>query len=494
VVVDQIVEWYERTLTWFTATTPRTWLLFLLLLVVTWMAARLVARHLLSRLLAARRVELAISQLLGRLFVAAAIIVGLFVYAYALFSANLAALATALGLVSLAVGFGLQNTIANIAGGISLAVDRPFRIGDQIQVGQMVGDVQEIGIRSTRILTRRKEYIVIPNKFIEEQPVTNFTMVYPELRLDVPVRISYESDRTLAEEIMVEAAAGHPVVLRKPAPRVLLRDLGDSGVDLELRCWITHPRSRSIVTSDLLKSIQDRFEAEGIHIPYPHRTLLQKSDLPKPTRRARQAAPIATPPPARVLLALAGGLPPQNRVEYAVGLAKALRAPVVGLFVGAKETDDAREEANRALHLLGREAEAHALWFKPILRFQAELSQAVVDVSQEEDVDLVVVGLRPHAPIEWGLRHEHVEPDHVLRQGLKPPLHEVPPHARLDPRTVAHLQERIREYRKDRLAPKRPGVVVSPPEPTVSAVPAPLPESPAAEAREPEKGGPRTTE
>lgn len=471
------------------------WVFFVLLFLLTWLIARLLSQYVLQRFLRSRRVELAIVQLISRLFVLIVLITALIVYSNVLFKTNVAALVTTLGLVSLALGFGLQNAIANVAGGISLAADRPFRIGDYIQVGDIQGDVQQIGIRSTRILTQRKEYIVIPNKRLEEQPIINYTLLFPEIRLDVPVGISYDSDWRLAEEIMIEVAQAHPVVLRRPPPRVLLHKFGASSMDLELRCWISHPRNRHIVQSDLLKAIKDRFDQEGVELPFPYQTNVEKRDLPTPKKRSRPATRAGSmQAQRRLLIPFTGPLPPKERLVYAVSLAKALRAQVMAAYVDLHGREEHTDEATRALSMFEREAESRGIWVKPILRFTRDFGTAVVDLAEEEDVDAVVLGIdhdRGLFRVEWGTRQDlasTLKEPLLRRLGLKAPYHLMSPDLRVTPKLVAALEAKIGEHRKRATPAAVPAVPVSPPDPTTSSVPSPPAEGPAA-TKEPKADG-----
>jgi small-conductance mechanosensitive channel/nucleotide-binding universal stress UspA family protein len=487
------VAWYdtwvvlvEDAWAWFLAEghAGRRWLLFFLLLTVTWIVARLGSRLVTRRLVRLRRVEPAVVQLLGSLFVFLTVVAGIFIYSSTVFGANVAGLAATLGLVSLALGFGFQNTIANVAGGISLALDRPFRLGDQIRVGELVGDVQEIGIRSTRVLTARKEYVVIPNKYLESEPITNYTMVYPEFRLDVPVNVPADVDRQQVEDIMVEVALAHPVVLRRPLPRVLLRRFLGPVLHLELRCWISHPRDRALVESDLLKSMSDRFEAEGIHLP---RATAQGSGTAAPKQARRGSFVRSSPASRRLLVPLLGSDPSLSRTGYATALAKALHGQLVGLYVtDPRRSRAAPEEGGRALHVLETVAGEAGIWFKPILRETDDPVAAILEAAKEEDVDVVVLGVgRGRSPVEWRWRKEEptVRAKTLRERGLACLVHEVPPDARLQPRIVQQIEAELAQRGGAAATERHPPVVVSPPEPRTSAVPSPPPEEPAADRR-----------
>ena len=121
------------------------WVLFLVLLVLSYVLARLASRHVVTRFMRSRRVETAVVELVGRLFVVMLLLLSTFTFSSIIFGANVAAALTTIGLVSLALGFGLQNTIANIAGGISLALDRPFRIFPSIDLGRRQTREQQRG-------------------------------------------------------------------------------------------------------------------------------------------------------------------------------------------------------------------------------------------------------------------------------------------------------------------------------------------------------------
>lgn len=481
---DDFTERFAQTQDWFYSSSPRKWLLFALLVAATWVLAAFLSRLLTGRLVRIRRIEPAVVHLLGRLFVFLSVLLGLFIYAYGVFEANVAGLAATFGLITLALGFGLQNTIANIAGGISLALDRPFRLGDQIKVGNYVGDVQEIGVRSTRILTRRKEYVVLPNKFLESEPITNYTMVYPEFRLDVPVNIANVGERERAEQIMVEVAVGHPVVLRRPAPRVLLRRFLGTVLQLELRCWISHPRSRNVVESDLLKSISDRFAADGIFVPQASRgrptdgVATRAADRPSAfVRRTRTQK--------RILVPLVGSFPSSTRGAYVVGLAKALNAQIIGLYlVHGRHGTGSAEDGAHALHALELEADSAGIWFKPILRMQDDLRAAVADVASEEDVDLVVLGVdrtRGGLDRSWRRGGAFLTAAELVQGGVRAAIHGVPEPPQVLPRTVEALERSIAELRHEASQERTPPVHVSPPDPVTSGVPAPPPETPRAE-------------
>jgi small-conductance mechanosensitive channel len=204
------------------------------------------------------------------------------------YGANLGAVAASLGVASLALGFGLQNTVANLAAGVSLSVDKPFEVGDRIQVGETWGDAVAIGLRSTLIRVTGGQTVSIPNAMLDTREVWNSTYGGNQwLRVEVPVSISYESSIPLAESLSLAVARGRPEVLAYPPPQVRVRRFADSGIELELRCWISHAQEKAWITDRLLRGIKDAFDREGVVFPFPQRTL---------TMAKEQAPPARTPP------------------------------------------------------------------------------------------------------------------------------------------------------------------------------------------------------
>jgi len=194
---------------------------------------------------------------------------------------DIVAVAASLGLIGFALAFGLQDTIANLAAGIMIAVDKPFTIGDRIKIGDKWGDVVDIGLRSTRVATPDGELVIIPNQLVGTQEVWNYTHGNPRLRDSVDVSISYGSDIVLVEKILLEAAAGHSHVIKNPMAFARVEAFGESGVNMKLWYWIRDARDKRQVRGDLLKDIKYRFDGAGIEIPFPYRTVVYKKDLPE---------------------------------------------------------------------------------------------------------------------------------------------------------------------------------------------------------------------
>ncbi len=254
-------------------------LVFTLIVVVGYLIGR-GGRALYSRFLHAAPTS---GQLLmGKLMVLTSASVALFMALRLVYNIEPLSLLATLGVVSLALGFGLQNTVANLAAGVGLTLDKPFEVGDRIRIGETWGDVVTIGLRSTRILTVNGDLVVVPNSLLDTRELWNYTyQEHPKFRLDIPIGISYTSSIPLAESLMLAAARTDEQVLAYPEPHVRAKELADNGVMLELRVWISRAQLRPAVRDRLIRGIKERFDAQGVHFPYPQRTISYEKDIPK---------------------------------------------------------------------------------------------------------------------------------------------------------------------------------------------------------------------
>ena len=192
---------------------------------------------------------------------------------------DLTALAVFSGAFGLAIGFGLQKTFGNLIAGIILLMDKSIKPGDVIaiadQAGQTTfGQIRKIGIRAVSITTRDQKEYLIPNENLMVNQVENWSYSSKNVRMQVPVGISYNCDIKQAEQLMLEAAKAASRVLKTPPPTVWLDQYGESSVDFVIHCWITDPEEGiGNVRSVVLKRLWDLFQREGIEIPFPQRDI-----------------------------------------------------------------------------------------------------------------------------------------------------------------------------------------------------------------------------
>ncbi len=176
--------------------------------------------------------------------------------------------------IALAVGFASQDILENFVAGIFILKDKPFEVGDWIEVEEISGKVEDIDLRVSRIRTFNNERITVPNSELANNPLTN-PVAYDTLRQSFTFGIGYDDDIAYAKEVILDEAAQNSDILDDPATSIRVTELGDSSVGLETRFWIEDPTRSDYkrVQSDLVEAVKNRLDAEGIDMPYPYRQL-----------------------------------------------------------------------------------------------------------------------------------------------------------------------------------------------------------------------------
>jgi len=203
------------------------------------------------------------------------IIIGIGVVIFlSLWRINITPLLASAGIAGIAIGLAAKDTIANLFGGISIFVDRPYKLGDYIILdsGER-GEVVDIGIRSTRLKTRDDVLISIPNSIMANTKIINESAPIPRFRVRVGVGVAYGSDIDKVEEILLKIAYENRLVTKDPPPRVRFRNFGDSSLNFELLCWVDNPASKGRVIHQLNRAIYNAFNEQGIKIPFPQRDI-----------------------------------------------------------------------------------------------------------------------------------------------------------------------------------------------------------------------------
>ncbi len=235
-----------------------------------WGLARLASR--LVRKLAERaRSDEALRELLVPLTRFAVLAVGVLM-ALDQMGFEVGSLLAGLGIAGLAVGLAAQETIANIFAGFAILWDQPYRIGDIVTMTGNQGQVSGIGLRSTRIRTFDQREVILPNKEVIQQPIVNHSRA-PAMRIDAAVQIAYGVAVERVREVLLAAARRELPVLASPEPQVVVTALGDSGVAVELRVWVTDPLAPASSRFLLLEVTKRALEEAGIEIPYPQRVV-----------------------------------------------------------------------------------------------------------------------------------------------------------------------------------------------------------------------------
>jgi len=219
-----------------------------------------------DRLLAKFYVDIGVRSSIGSIVRYFVIAVG-FVIILQTAGIDLTALTVVAGALGLGLGFGLQNIVSNFVSGIIILFERPIKVGDRLEVGNVSGTVQSIDARSTTLLTNDNISIIIPNsKFIQEN-IINWSHDDWKVRFSVPVSVSYGSDVHLVEKLLLEAVEENSDVLKKPGPAVRFVKFGDNGLIFELRVWTTSLIHRKgMLVSAVNFAIYDKFSENGIEM------------------------------------------------------------------------------------------------------------------------------------------------------------------------------------------------------------------------------------
>lgn len=189
-----------------------------------------------------------------------------------------ASLLAALGAAGLAIGLALQGSLSNLAAGVLLMAFRPFRVGDSIEVGSVAGVVQNVSLMQTFLLTADNREVILPNSKVTSDVIVNVN-ARGTRRVDLAIGIAHDADVGKALELLRAIGAADTRVLAQPAVEVAVLQLTESGVQLALRSW-TRAGDFGGVQSDMLRTIKQRFDAEGINLARPLRDIVLREVLP----------------------------------------------------------------------------------------------------------------------------------------------------------------------------------------------------------------------
>jgi small-conductance mechanosensitive channel len=187
------------------------------------------------------------------------------------FGVKLNALLAAAGVAGVAIGFAAQTSLSNLISGVFLLGERAFRIGDVLTVGDTTGVVQQVGLLATQLRTFDNRLVRLPNELLVKTPIVNVTR-FPVRRLDLPIGVARKEDVGRVMAALAGVADAHPLCLDEPKPLVIFNGFGASSMDFTLAVWFEKSDLLAL-RSSLLRDIKERFDREGIEIPFPHVTL-----------------------------------------------------------------------------------------------------------------------------------------------------------------------------------------------------------------------------
>jgi small-conductance mechanosensitive channel len=241
-------------------------LVLIAFIIISRVLRKILQRRILPRFKLAEGAQFVILRLIHYVLV----VIGLFL-AIDLVGIQMTSLAVVFGLLGVGIAFGLQNITSNFVSGLILLFERPVSVGDYIEVGNAMGRVQAINMRSTTVITRDNITLIVPNSSFIEGTVTNWSVGDPKIRINIPVGVAYGSDTELVKKLLLEVVENHPDILKDPKPDVLFREFADSSLNFDLRIWILNPMGRFKTISDINYAVDAAFRKHGVTIPFPQR-------------------------------------------------------------------------------------------------------------------------------------------------------------------------------------------------------------------------------
>jgi small-conductance mechanosensitive channel len=261
------------------AITPESLLIGAAPLVLTFLFAGMVGRwvrHLLGRRGAPLGTQFAVAKIVSYTLAGLGILLAVNSMGF-----RLDALLAAPAMLAVGIGFGLQNIAQNFISGLILLLEQPVRKGDFVQVNDVVGVIEDIGLRATHVITRDEVTVVVPNSELVTKSVINHSRPSPKLRIHVDVGVAYGSDVAQVRDTLFLIASGHPKILTDPPPEVRFDAFADSSLTFRLLCWVSDPDPDVDlrISSDLRYAIDTAFRVQGIEIPFPQHDVHVRTGL-----------------------------------------------------------------------------------------------------------------------------------------------------------------------------------------------------------------------
>lgn len=250
---------------------------FFLLFILFYVTGKL-RKWIVYKVLAKSKIDLGVRIAVGTIFRYIILVIGLVIVLQTV-GIDLSTLTVLFGALGIGIGFGLQNVTNNFVSGIIILLERPIKVGDRIEIGDVNGDVVRVSMRATTIVTNDNISIIVPNSDFISSKVINWSHTDRNIRFNYPVGVSYKEDPDKVKKILLEVAASNDGVLKEPKPDVLFSDFGESYLEFKLRIWTREYINRpGVLKSKLYFEIFKKFRENGIEIPYPHRDIMIRND------------------------------------------------------------------------------------------------------------------------------------------------------------------------------------------------------------------------
>lgn len=238
----------------------------LILIVGLWLAKRL--KVLFLKILTSKKIDATIIGFFANILYGA-IVVFVVIAAIGKLGIETTSFAAVVASAGLAIGLALQGSLSNFASGVLLIIFKPFKVGDAVKISNEMGIVVEVGLLATELKTFDNIKLVMPNSMIMSGAIANFS-ANSTRRIDLTIGIGYGDDLNKAKQIMIDLIKADERILEEPEPQVMVANLGESSVDFAVRPWVKSA-DFWITKCDLTQKIKERFDKEGINIPFPQR-------------------------------------------------------------------------------------------------------------------------------------------------------------------------------------------------------------------------------
>jgi small-conductance mechanosensitive channel len=195
------------------------------------------------------------------------------IFSLGILGLDFTSLAIIAGGLSVGIGIGLQDIVANFVSGLVLLFEQSLRPGDVVELDGRISQVEKISLRATTVRTRTNEELIIPNANFTTQQVKNLTKSDRLVLVRIPLGVSYKSDPELIRQLAIETGLQHPLVLAEPAPKLLFLEYGESSLDFVLLVGVNRPELTVSIRSDIYYMLWKVFKEHKIEIPFPQRDL-----------------------------------------------------------------------------------------------------------------------------------------------------------------------------------------------------------------------------
>ena len=242
--------------------------IFFIMVLVSWILAVLISKAVKKAVVRIEGASALLKDFIVNIIRKLIFIVG-FVVALSMLEINVGPLLAAIGAAGFIIGFALQGTLSNFAAGIMILIYRPYDVGDFVDIGGTFGTVDAMTIVSTTLMTLDNQKVVVPNNMIWGDKITNVTGS-DQRRVDMVFGIGYSDDIAKAQKILEDILQKHEAILEDPEPVVKVHELADSSVNFAVRPWVKTEDYWDVYW-DVTRTVKERFDAEGVSIPFPQR-------------------------------------------------------------------------------------------------------------------------------------------------------------------------------------------------------------------------------